>query len=241
MFKAILLDLDATLLNIDMELFLTQYFKKMTQMAKEFGIKHYDKLSRQVWQSTEVMIADLDPHTTNEEAFMQHFLNSVWFCEENQMREFFDFFYEKGFPQLQEYCQPFQGIPEMVEKLTKKHRVVIATNAVFPLKALQYRINWANLGHLDFDLITSYETMHFCKPHVQYYQEIADRIGVHPKDCLMVGNDMGEDLVAQELGMKTFLVEDMVIKKEVPYIPDWRGRLPDLYAFVDQIDRGQNT
>jgi FMN phosphatase YigB (HAD superfamily) len=235
MFKAILFDLDATLLNIDMDYFLKHYFKKMTLMAKEFGITNYEQLYRQVWESTEVMIADLNSDTTNEDVFMKHFLNSDWFREQNNMREFFDFFYEEGFPQLKEYCKPFQGIPEMLEKVLKKRKVVIATNAVFPMKALKYRIDWANLGHLDFELITSYEIMHFCKPHVQYYQEIADFIKIDPQDCLMVGNDMGEDLVAQQLGMKTFLVEDMVIKKDVPYTPDWRGRLTDLFAFMENI------
>lgn len=234
MFEAILFDLDGTLLNIDMDYFLKQYFKKMTVMAQGFGVKNYEQLARQVWESTEVMIADSNPDTNNEDAFMHHFLNSGWFTEEDKIREFFDLFYEEGFPQLKAYCEPFQGIPEMMEKVVKEHKVVIATNAVFPMKALKHRIDWANLGHLDFELITSYEIMHFCKPHIHYYQEIVDRINVNPQNCLMVGNDMGEDLVAQKLGMKTFLVEDMVIKKDVPYIPDWRGRLPDLFAFMEK-------
>ena len=74
--------------------------------------------------------------------------------------------------------------------------------------------------------------MHFCKPHVQYYEEIADRIGVHPEECLMIGNDTGEDLPASKIGMKTFLVEDMLIDKGSSHKPDWSGRLPDLFDFV---------
>jgi FMN phosphatase YigB (HAD superfamily) len=235
MFKAILFDLDATLLNINMDYFLRQYFKKMTVMARDFGIANYEQLSRQVFESTGVMIADCNPATTNEDAFMSHFLASGYFDEADKMRDFFEYFYEEGFPQLKEYCRPFPGIPEMMEKIVKNHKVVIATNAVFPMKALKDRIAWANLGHLDFELITSYEIMHFCKPHVQYYQEIADRIDVNPQDCLMVGNDMGEDLIAQKLGMKTFLVKDMLIEKDVPYRPDWQGRLQDLFAFMETL------
>ena len=46
---------------------------------------------------------------------------------------------------------------------------------------------------------------------------------------------MGEDLPAGQLGMKTFLVEDMLIDKDVDFKPDWRGRLPDLFHFLDQL------
>jgi FMN phosphatase YigB (HAD superfamily) len=235
-FKAILFDLDATLLNIDMNDFLKHYFDKMTVMAKEFGIKNYKNLVHQVYESTAVMIRDRDPDTTNEEVFMRDFFGSGYFSEQDGIRDFFDFFYETGFPQLQKYCQPFPGIPEMVEKVIKTHKVIIATNAVFPLKALEHRLAWAGLGHLQFDLITSYELMHFCKPHVDYYKEIMERMGLHPEECLMVGNDMGEDLVAGELGIKTYLVEDMLIAKEVPYRPDWHGSLVDLAAFMDRLE-----
>lgn len=234
MFKAILFDLDGTLLNIDMEYFLKKYFEKMMSMAREYGIKNYDRLVQQVYKSTEVMIMDRDPSTTNEDAFMKDFFSC--FGQEEKMREFFDLFYQEGFPQLQKYCRPWPGVLEMMEKVLARHRVVIATNAVFPLKALQDRVNWAGIGHLDYEFITSYEIMHFCKPHIEYYQEIVDRLQVNPQDCLMVGNDMGEDLPAQELGMKTFLVEDMLIPKDVSYQPDWRGTLNDLIAFMDQLD-----
>ncbi|HEX3010859.1 MAG TPA: HAD family hydrolase [Syntrophomonadaceae bacterium] len=235
MFKAILFDLDATLLNIDMDDFLKHYFQKMTVMAREFGIANSDHLVRNVWESTDAMIADLDPSTTNEDAFMRDFFSSGYFTEQDQIRRFFDFFYEKGFPQLKKYCGPIPGIPEMMEKVIKNHRVIIATNAVFPMKALKDRLAWAGLGHLEFDLITSYEIMHFCKPHVQYYQEIMDRLRLKPSQCLMVGNDMGEDLAAGQLGIKTFLVEDMLIEKDVPYQPDWRGHFTDLFAFMEKL------
>ncbi len=46
---------------------------------------------------------------------------------------------------------------------------------------------------------------------------------------------MGEDLIAQKLGMKTFLVKDMLIEKDVPYRPDWQGRLQDLFAFMETL------
>lgn len=232
MFKAVLFDLDGTLLRIDMDYFLKQYFKKMMELAGEMGYREGSRLVEQVWRSTEVMIADLDPHTSNEEAFMRDFYQN-WPYPAEEFNQFFDCYYRERFPLLQEFCGPFPGVPEMMEYIMEQGlKVVIATNAVFPLSALQDRVNWAGLGHHQFDLITSYEHMHFCKPHVQYYQEIAYKIGVQPEECLMVGNDTGEDLPAGKIGMKTFLVEDLLIDKGAKHKADWQGKLPDLFDFV---------
>ncbi|MBP8819915.1 MAG: HAD family hydrolase, partial [Syntrophomonadaceae bacterium] len=206
MFKAILFDLDGTLLNIDMDYFLKQYFRKMVELAVEMGYKEGTLLVDQVWRSTEVMIADLDPESSNEEVFMRDFCQN-WSYSPEEITSFFERYYQECFPRLKDFCSPFPGIPEMINYIMEKElKVVIATNAVFPMSALQDRIKWAGLGRHNFELVTSYELMHFCKPHVQYYEEIAERIGVHPEECLMIGNDTGEDLPAGKIGMKTFLV-----------------------------------
>jgi len=232
MFKAVLFDLDGTLLNIDMDYFLKQYFRKMVELAIEMGYKEGTLLVDQVWRSTEVMIADLDPESSNEEVFMRDFCQN-WSYSPEEITSFFERYYQECFPRLKDFCSPFPGIPEMINYIMEKElKVVIATNAVFPMSALQDRIKWAGLGRHNFELVTSYELMHFCKPHVQYYEEIAERIGVHPEECLMIGNDTGEDLPAGKIGMKTFLVEDMLIDKGSSHQPDWRGRLPDLFEFV---------
>ena len=34
-----------------------------------------------------------------------------------------------------------------------------------------------------------------------------------PEECLMVGNDVDDDMVASELGMKVFLLTDCLINK----------------------------
>ena len=192
--------------------------------AQQCGYQDVKRLTEQVFRSTDVMIADRSANFLNEECFMQDFI-AAWGYPEQEMRNFFDDFYSRAFPRLKSYCSPFPGVPDMMSRvLARGYKVVIATNAVFPLTAIQQRLDWAGIGHLPFDLITSYEFMHFCKPHLEYYQEISDIIGVKPADCLMVGNDVGEDLPAGQIGMKTFLVEDLLIdKEESASQADWRG------------------
>jgi len=236
MFEAILFDLDGTLLDIDMDVFLPQYFGEMGRMAANSGCCNPQQLVAQILRSTEVMIQDINPVTSNEDTFMKHFFSSME-VDEARMRNFFAEFYREGFPRLQEYCHPFDGVPEMVAGVFGRGlKVVIATNSVFPWQAIQTRLEWAGIGHFSYELLTSYENMHYCKPHLQYYQEIVAHLGIDPARCLMVGNDTGEDLVAGEIGMKTFLVEDRLIDRgDNTYRPDWRGSLQDLFGFVDRL------
>ena len=231
MFKAVLFDLDGTLLNVDMMVFLPQYFKIMAAMAGEKGYPDGRELIEQINLSTRKMIEDNDPNTTNEQVFNQDFYNH-WPYSPQEFSRFFAYFYQEGFPLLSEYCLPFAGVRDMMAGvMAQGWKVVIATNPVFPRTAIEQRLEWAGLGEFRFDLLTSYEVMHFCKPNLNYYLEIADIIGTYPKDCLMVGNDVGEDIVAGRLGMKTFLAEDMLIDSGNGFMPDWRGTLQDLYTF----------
>lgn len=236
MLKAILFDLDGTLLDINMDIFLQHYFAEMMQKAREWGYQEVKKLAEQVYLSTDVMIADRSS-ILNEESFMAHFL-AAWAHPEQDTRDFFDAFYSEAYPRLHPYCKPLPGVPEMMQRIFDRgFKVVIATNAVFPLTAIQQRLDWGGIGHFPYSLITSYEVMHSCKPHLEYYREICEKIGVQPEECLMVGNDVGEDLPAGQIGMKTYLVEDQLIDKgESNLTPDWRGSLYELINFLDHLE-----
>jgi len=236
MFKAILFDLDGTLLNIDMEIFLQYYFSEMISAAQEAGYQDGKKMVEQVFNSTGLMVNNLSSAVLNEEVFMGDFLPRCKYPE-TEVRGFFDNFYEHHFPLLQVHCHPFPDIPEMMQSLFRSgFKVVIATNPVFPRSAIQQRLKWAGIGDFPYTFITSYEEMHFCKPHIEYYEEISSRIGVAPNDCIMVGNDVDEDLPAGLIGMKTFLVEDMLIDKgQSGLIPDWRGKISDMINFMKKL------
>ena len=88
----------------------------------------------------------------------------------------------------------------------------------------------------DFELITTYEDCRFCKPNPAYFQEILTELGLRPEECLMVGNDVEEDLVIRSLGVKTFLVTDTLEnKKGLPVETDYRGTLEELLEFVKEL------
>lgn len=233
MFKAVFFDLDGTLLPLDLEIFVHRYFKAL---APFFTDKvEPQKFVKELMLATEAMINNTG-NISNEEAFMQKFLPAIG-QEKEEMYPLFEKFYEKEFPKLKEYA----GHSELAEKIVgqavaKGYRVILATNPIFPEMATRHRMEWAGISHLPWELVTTYENSRFCKPNPKYFQEICSKMSLTPQECLMVGNDVQEDLVAGTLGMQTFLVTDCLIDRGKPvYKPDYHGTLEEFYKFVCQL------
>ena len=112
---------------------------------------------------------------------------------------------------------------------------VLATNPLFPAAATQSRIRWAGLSPEDFALYTTYENISWCKPNPDYYREILRRLDAGPEDCVMIGNDVQEDMTAEELGMEVFLLTDCMIDRSGADISRWpNGSFPELKKWLLQ-------
>lgn len=228
--KYVLFDLDGTLLPLDMEGFLKGYLKALSKKMADFI--EPEIFAPKLLKATEVMILNTEDKT-NEEVFAEYFFQD---CLENKAAILgqFEEFYLNEFKALQVYSKPNPSALEVLDYLASKGiGVVIATNPVFPLIAVKERLSWIGIEEYDYKLVTSYETMKYCKPHLQYYEQILEKIGTEAKDCLMVGNDMQEDMIASKLGMKTFLVEDYLIDRNTFQIePTYRGSFLELREFI---------
>ena len=127
----------------------------------------------------------------------------------------FDDYYRHEFQQVQSSCGFAPEAATVIETLKAAgKRVVLATNPLFPAIATQSRAKWAGLEPSDFELITTYENSRFCKPNPDYYREILETLNLKPEECLMVGNDVQEDMIARQLGMEVFLLTDCIINRD---------------------------
>lgn len=229
--KFILFDLDATLLPMDQDAFVEAYFAALTKKLVSSG---YDKGSAMdaVWNGVVDMMKN-DGQRTNEEAFWAKFESILGEKTQKDIRVF-DEFYEKDFDNIKAFCGFNPSASKVVRGLKERgYRVVLATNPVFPFIATRKRIEWAGLSVEDFEYVTTYENSTYAKPHVNYYKEVLKAIGAEASDCLMVGNDTRDDMVASELGMKVFLVTDCLINKENKDISAYpNGTLSDVLDFV---------
>ena len=115
-------------------------------------------------------------------------------------------------------------------------RLIIATNPLFPAAAQYNRVKWAGLDRDDFELITTYENSHYCKPNPAYYQEILDKQGLSADEVLMIGNDAREDTAAAQLGIPVFLVTDCLLNQhnlDISAFP--QGSWDDCVQFINKF------
>jgi FMN phosphatase YigB (HAD superfamily) len=191
----------------------------------------------QLLASTAAMVGDVRPEFTNKQILEAH-LSSRLGIAKNKLVQTFEDFYESDFWRLKVVAHPSPAARSAVMATLKQGMMaVVATNPFFPLSAIQQRLEWANLADMPFALVTSYETSHYCKPQTAYYQEILAWINCRPEECLMVGNDIEEDLIAAKLGVKTYLVTDWIVNsKNLNPVPDYHGSLAKMADFFADSD-----
>lgn len=209
--KVILFDLDGTLLPMDQDVFVKAYFGLLAKNLSNKGFEP-QKLIESVWHGTGAMINN-DGKTTNENVFWAQMAKIYG---DNVVEKIPDFeqFYINDFPMVQKSCGFNKQSNDVIKFLKSKgYRLVLATNPIFPEIATRQRIKWAGLDIEDFELVTTYENSRFSKPNLNYYTDILAKINVDAKDCMMVGNDVSEDMVTTKLGMKVFLLTQDLINK----------------------------
>ena len=206
--ETVFFDLDDTLLGNDMERFLPRYFSLLGEYARPI-FADSRQLLQELLHGTQAMIADTDPAKTNRQKFWRTFTQRTGLDQE-EAEPFFDRFYEEEFPRLKAVTERRPAAQELVRAcLDRGLQVAIATNPLFPLRAIEHRLAWAGLpaSEFDFALVTSYENMHAAKPHEAYYREILTRVGANPASTLMVGDDWENDMApAAAVGLRVYWV-----------------------------------
>lgn len=205
MLKAILFDLDNTLVLFDEARFYQSYFRRIEKRFAD--IMPADKFMERLISATQALLQN-NGEVTNAEYFKEAFAQG-YKDRRDELWDRFLTFYETEYDKL----EPNETLPdalhetfEIIEKTDLK--MVLASNPIFPLNVQMKRLAWAGLEHVPFTLVTHIEIMSFCKPRIEYYLEICKKIGESPEACLMVGNDPVNDMVAAHAGMKTYLADD---------------------------------
>jgi FMN phosphatase YigB (HAD superfamily) len=232
--RALLFDLDGTLLPLELDPFMKGYFQALVPHVAH--VVDPTKITEQILRATEDMVQNEDPEVTNLEAFRTSFFAHTG-LDESQVWPVFDSFYETAFANLRHLTKP-TGISREICRTAhdKGYKLVLATNPIFPRVAVEHRMRWAGIDDIPFELVTTMEDMHFCKPNPKYYVEIMDILNLSPFECMMFGNDVQEDGVAGKLGMQTFLVNDDVIDRGVGHMEfTYEGSLEDALRFVERL------
>ena len=234
MYKAILFDLDGTLVPMDMEVFTKAYMKAIGAKFISLGVP-LEVFVDTLWKGVGAMITN-DGKEKNSVVFWDKFKATFGDDVKIYKRET-DPFYENEFDELKALTAPNPLARRAVELAAENgRRVVLATNPIFPHNAQLTRMNWVGLCESDFDFITDYESDRFCKPNPKYYLSICERLGVSPDECLMVGNDESDDMKgASAAGLDCFLVTDCLIPCKDFEWQGERGSFEDLIKKLESL------
>ncbi|MEA3424180.1 MAG: HAD family hydrolase [Bacillota bacterium] len=232
--NTVLFDLDGTLLPIDQKKFLEVYFGTMEQLVESKGIDS-KKMMKSLWVGTSAMINN-DGSMSNEKRFWSVFYEHFGKLGDS-IEEILDDYYKTEFEKAKVASKKHPLAIKCVQTLKKKgYQVALTTNPLFPDIATYSRIRWAGLEPEDFSIITTYENCTFSKPNIEYYSEILKKIDKKPNECIMIGNDVSDDMCVEDMGMDTFLLKDCLINSNGKDIQKYKqGNFDELYDFIKNL------
>jgi FMN phosphatase YigB (HAD superfamily) len=203
--KAVLFDLDDTLLENDMARFGPVFYELF---ARRFApVIEPERLIAALSSALQAVLQHDDPNITNEERFWREFPTLARLPIEI-LRQLVDRFYAEDFQQLRYLVRARpEAYPIVRSAGDRGLRIVLATNPMFPATAIDQRLEWAGLRASDFTHITTLENSHACKPHARYFTEVLRLIGVKPHEALMIGDDWRLDIApAIALSLRTYWI-----------------------------------
>jgi HAD superfamily hydrolase (TIGR01509 family) len=202
-YQTYLIDLDGTLLELSFKEFTEEYYGRLVEAVSEkieAGL-----FIKALNAGIEAMMKNCGGKT-NEEAFYEAF-EKVAGPVDAELADTFRRFYEVEFKKLSHHGSPKKGAENFIRKLKSLNKkVVLATNPVFPIEAIEERLRWAGLRKEDFDFITSFEVMKACKPSEIYFRQVLDATDAEPDQAVMIGDDPELDAGALQAGIDVIII-----------------------------------
>jgi FMN phosphatase YigB (HAD superfamily) len=229
----LLLDLDDTLLQTNLNVFVPAYFQALgnhlsTRVAPEITM-------RSLMHGLKIMYAHDDPTQTLMDAFDAVFYPGVGISKRD-LNATIDDFYDHVFPTLVDHTQRIDDAAALIDwVLSCGFRVAIATDPLFPRKATYHRLRWAGIDPERVELVSTYEHFHITKTFPAYYAEVLGRLGWPEGPTLVVGNDTERDLLpAHRLGLATYFIDGE--SGSGPGFEAGRGKLADLRPWLESVN-----
>ncbi|OIP26604.1 hypothetical protein AUK22_06535 [bacterium CG2_30_54_10] len=131
------------------------------------------------------------------------------------------------------FFRPIPEARELIRKLVAKRefRHAVATSPVMPSNFNRQRLAMGGFRPSWFVHVTGSELYSSQKGDPRFFRELLSHVNLPPEKCLMVGNDLGKDVVSKAAGIPMFLLRTKFTRvRESPFglRPDWEGGYCDL-------------
>ena len=217
MIKAVMFDLDGTLIPLKDDEFVRAYFGILCKKLAPLGYDDKDLLIKTVLSGDKMMRLN-DGSVLNEVVFWDEFAK-VYGDEKRVDERYFHDFYLNEFKNIKSIVAENSKSREIVDFCKSKGlKTIVATSPVFPIEAMVSRLGFVGLNENDFDYISHYSNSTYAKPNPKFLEEVLKNNNLKPEEVLYFGNSEKEDgRPAKALGIKVFIVGDQIIEdKENP-------------------------
>ena len=242
MIKAVLFDLDDTLLSLNLTAFLAGYVNGasglLARASSRLRVNIMSAYAR-AWLAVEG--EKRRDHMTNAQLINSIMLKQCGIpLDDPVIDDMIRCYEETVVPRMGSgivRAQPKEGAREAVDTVWSMGLTcALATNPVVSMQCDLARMAWAGFGADDFALISCAENSTRAKPWASYYEEFCGKLGLTPSECLMVGNDAKRDFAHPECGLRTIYVGHARPTRAV-----WSGQMRDLAValpyIVDEANR----
>ncbi len=229
--KAAFFDLDGTLLDIEMNDFISTYIEGLACHFSDVALRYtFSSALRDAMMALLVGDSGFD---SNKKLFFAILQKRLGIDADVFFRRLKNYC-ENGMEELRPFIRPLPLASQILNQCRNRNlKVILATNPIFPRCIIDARLAWGGLADFPFDFVTSFENTRYCKPDARYFRDLLEEFGLAPEEAIMVGNDTEHDLAACAIGMKTFLVDTWVVDRGSDFKPDYRGGHRELLRFLE--------
>ncbi|NMP24374.1 HAD family hydrolase [Sulfobacillus harzensis] len=201
MLKAVLFDLDGTLLDIDGDAFLEDYMAQLARYLHPWV--DADAFVQALWSAAAGALAAAHPQKTNRAALMDALGESLGVSPAELSRRI-DAFSLSEAAKILPGGRPMPGSRRAVAAAQARGlKIAVATTPIYHSAVVHNRLDRAQLDDVNWDVIAT-DQFFSTKPYPAYFLEVAERLGVSPESCLMVGDNPFDDMAARTIGMATY-------------------------------------
>lgn len=202
--KALLLDLDGTLLDLDGDAFLESYIDAVAAWLSP--VVDAERFSQAVWVGSIPMMTRPHPRRSNRRVLWEGVGEYLGLPSATLEKHLGERLGEEDLAAIYPGGQPVAGARDLLllgQRL--KLKLALATMPIYPEAVVRERLRRANLADIRWDFIAT-EDMDAVKPEAAYWEAIMAALNVEPAECLVVGDDYFRDIRQVPTGMHTFYV-----------------------------------
>ena len=238
MIKAVLFDLDDTLLDINFTAFMTRYVAGLSGLLGDISRTPAPLMGVPFTRGYLAMEdRDRSDDLTNHQLFINkvHALTGIP-MDDPAIADAIDCYEREFVPAMRGgivAARPQRGGRQAVDVVHELGLTcALATNPAFSEACVEARMGWANVSPEDFVRISNWDNAYRLKPNARFYQEFVNSLGLTCDECLMVGNDSRREFARPDCGLRTIYVGHAWPRRAV-----WHGPMSRLARELPNIIR----